>query len=94
MFLVALVQQQSEYIATHTDLKVGQYYGELNVDFWEKQKWIDEFENHQVLVFTAQVFLNVISHKHFGEISLSERIHSNFDCFRIFSVEQSESVDI
>lgn len=63
--LVVLVHQQSEYIRIHTDLTVGRYYGELGVDLWLKQQWIEEFEQHQVLVFTAQVFLNLIVHNVF-----------------------------
>ncbi|CAF4055169.1 unnamed protein product [Rotaria sp. Silwood2] len=62
---VALVRQQSDYIHIHTDLSVGQYYGELGVDLWQKQRWIDEFEHHQVLVLTAQVFLNLVDHNYF-----------------------------
>ncbi|CAF1244053.1 unnamed protein product [Rotaria sordida] len=62
---VVLVQQQSDYIRIHTDLTVGTYYGDLGVDSWSKEKWINEFENHQVLVFTAQVFLNLIEHNYF-----------------------------
>lgn len=63
--LVVLVHQQSEYIRIHTDLTVGRYYGELGVDLWLKQQWIEEFEQHQVLVFTAQVFLNLVVHNVF-----------------------------
>lgn len=62
---VALVQQQSDYIRAHTDLAVGRYYGELGVDLWNREQWIREFENHQVLVFTAQVFLDLVDHGHF-----------------------------
>ncbi|CAF2009078.1 unnamed protein product, partial [Rotaria magnacalcarata] len=62
---VALVQQQSDYIRFHTDLSVGKYYGELGVDLWQKERWVDEFEQHQVLVFSAQVFLNLVDHNYF-----------------------------
>ncbi|CAF1143272.1 unnamed protein product [Rotaria sp. Silwood1] len=62
---LALVQQQSDYIRIHTDLTVGNYYGALGVDSWSKEQWLDEFENHQVLVFTAQVFLNLVEHNYF-----------------------------
>ncbi len=65
---VQLVEQQSEYIRKHTDLTVGIYYGELGVDLWKKDQWDIEFENHQVLVFTAQVFLNLIDHDIFCKI--------------------------
>ncbi|CAF4269686.1 unnamed protein product, partial [Adineta steineri] len=62
---VALVQQQSEYIRIHTDLTVGKYYGELKVDLWDNERWINEFEQHQVLVFTAKVFLDLVDHNYF-----------------------------
>ena len=78
IFLVQLAQQQSEYIHTHTDLKIGTYYGELGVDFWKKDQWDIEFENNQVLVFTAQVFLNLIDHDFFC------KINKNFLFKRIF----------
>ncbi|CAF3586308.1 unnamed protein product [Rotaria sp. Silwood1] len=72
---VALVQQQSDYIRIHTDLSVGKYYGELGVDLWEKQRWIDEFEHHQVLVFTAQVFLNLVDHNYFLNLLIFDECH-------------------
>ena len=49
----------------HTDLNVGKYYGDLGVDFWDNEQWKNEFENHQVLVFTAQVFLDIVRHRYF-----------------------------
>ncbi|CAF4989461.1 unnamed protein product [Rotaria sp. Silwood1] len=63
---VQLVDQQSDYIRTHTNFRVGKYCGELGVDLWDKEKWEDEFEKNQVLVFTAQVFLNLIDHNYFS----------------------------
>jgi endoribonuclease Dicer len=68
LYLVQLVEQQSDYIRTHTDLTVGIYYGDLGVDLWDKDKWEWEFENHQILVFTAQVFLNLIDHDFFCKL--------------------------
>ncbi|CAF1083057.1 unnamed protein product, partial [Didymodactylos carnosus] len=62
---VPLVDQQGDYISLHTNMRVGKYYGELNTDAWDKQKWNNEFNSHQVLVMTAQIFLDVIEHKFF-----------------------------
>jgi hypothetical protein len=85
-----LVEQQSNYIRVHTGLAVGCYYGDLGVDFWRKDKWIEELEAHQVLVFTAQVFLDLIDHNYF----CNERYSSLLRCmpviFHFFSLEQSE----
>ena len=70
MIEVQLVHQQSSYIITHTDLRVGVYFGDMGVDYWDRQKWKDEFEGHQVLVFTAQVFLDILNHNHFCKRSI------------------------
>ncbi|KAF2900394.1 hypothetical protein ILUMI_05788 [Ignelater luminosus] len=57
---VALVDQQSQYIGRFTPFSVGGYSGELNVDGWKEEKWKEEFDKHQVLVMTSQIFLNII----------------------------------
>ncbi|UJR09291.1 hypothetical protein I4U23_013534 [Adineta vaga] len=69
IFLVKTVQlacQQSDYIRAQTDLIIGRYFGELGVDRWKEEDWAEEFENHQVLIFTAKVFLDVIDHDYFS----------------------------
>lgn len=45
---VALVRQQAAYIRRHTRHCVGEYSGDMNVDFWSKEKWQEEFSNNQV----------------------------------------------
>ncbi len=68
---------------------IGKYYGELGVDLWKKEQWDIEFENHQVLVFTAQVFLNLIDHNYFCKIEKSLR--DNNQSYRFdFSIERCE----
>uniref|UniRef100_UPI003AFB824B AncD1D2 n=1 Tax=synthetic construct TaxID=32630 RepID=UPI003AFB824B len=66
---VPLVNQQAKVIRKHTSLKVGEYVGDMGVDSWNKEKWNQEFEKHQVLVMTAQIFLDILNH---GFISLSQ----------------------
>ena len=56
-------------IKKHTDLKVKHYVGEMGVDFWDKDKWENEFNENNVLVMTAQIFLNLLLH---GFIKLSQ----------------------
>ena len=56
-------------IKKHTDLKVKHYVGEMGVDFWNKNKWENEFNENNVLVMTAQIFLNLLLH---GFIKLSQ----------------------
>lgn len=48
-------------IANHTDLTVKCYVGEMGVDGWEKSRWESEFNGNNVLVMTAQIFLNLLS---------------------------------
>ncbi|KAG5887606.1 hypothetical protein JTB14_002615 [Gonioctena quinquepunctata] len=45
---IALVEQHKKYILDHTNLRVGQYTGEMNLDFWPKNKWLKEFDKYQV----------------------------------------------
>lgn len=32
----------------HTDLKVGMYWGEMGVDFWDASTWKKEIDKHEV----------------------------------------------
>ncbi|KAH9620604.1 hypothetical protein KSS87_015515 [Heliosperma pusillum] len=59
---VVLVTQQAEVIETCTDLKVGKYWGDMGVDFWEASRWKDEQEKHEVLVMTPKILLDALSH--------------------------------
>ncbi|VDO98315.1 unnamed protein product [Soboliphyme baturini] len=59
---VALVKQQADQIRKHTNLVVGEFHGRMNVDFWDKAAWSKHLENNQVLVMTAQIFLDLLSH--------------------------------
>ncbi|XP_068738102.1 endoribonuclease Dicer-like [Montipora capricornis] len=59
---VPLASQQAKVIGKHTDLKVQHYVGEMGVDFWDKYKWQKQFNENNVLVMTAQIFLNLLSH--------------------------------
>lgn len=64
-----LVFQQAKVIEDETDLKVGKYVGDMGVDFWDKKRWKKEFTQNQVLVMTAQIFLDVLNH---GILGLSK----------------------
>ncbi|XP_022864745.1 endoribonuclease Dicer homolog 2-like [Olea europaea var. sylvestris] len=63
---VVLVTQQGEYIEMHTDLKVGKYYGELGVDFWDAATWKREKDEHEVLVMTPAILYRALSHRFLG----------------------------
>lgn len=45
---VELARQQAEEIRKTTNLKVGLYIGERDVDNWQRKKWETEIEDHQV----------------------------------------------
>jgi hypothetical protein len=45
---VALVNQQAKYIRRHLHHTVGEYSGDMNVDFWTADKWQEELSGHQV----------------------------------------------
>lgn len=70
--LVPLVHQQSSVIAGNSDLAVGKLYGELkdsvkgkgklNVDNWRAEHWSALLQAHQVVVSTAQCFLDALIH--------------------------------
>ncbi|CAG8675935.1 16194_t:CDS:2, partial [Dentiscutata erythropus] len=67
--LVPLVFQQANVIKANCDLKVKHVCGEMGVDLWSEKEWRNNFENFDVLVMTAQIFLNILRH---GFISLSQ----------------------
>lgn len=50
MNTVVLVIQQTEYLRRHSGLTCNGYSGDMHVDYWSKDKWITEIENHQVLL--------------------------------------------
>ncbi|XVF02332.1 hypothetical protein REPUB_Repub04eG0166500 [Reevesia pubescens] len=59
---VVLVKQQADAVELHTDLKVGMYWGDMDVDFWDGGKWKQEIEKYEVLVMTPQILLNGLRH--------------------------------
>ncbi|KAJ6902410.1 hypothetical protein NC651_020022, partial [Populus alba x Populus x berolinensis] len=73
---VVLVRQQAGAVEMHTDLKVGMYWGEMGVDFWNAVTWKNEIDKHEVLVMTPQILLNGLRH---GYIKL-EWIKEFFHC--------------
>ena len=74
---VPLVEQQSKAIADCTSLTVGTYCGNQNVDYWNKQKWREEFDKNDVLVMTGQIMCDIlhkakISSRHVGLLIFDE----------------------
>ncbi|KAJ7460967.1 hypothetical protein B0H11DRAFT_2057580 [Mycena galericulata] len=59
---VALVEQQGEFVASHSTLRVLKLYGALDIDLTDRRGWLNKFEHHDVFVMTPQIFLNFINH--------------------------------
>ncbi|KAK9292106.1 hypothetical protein L1049_020064 [Liquidambar formosana] len=59
---VVLVSQQAEVVKMHTDLKVGMYWGDMGIDYWDAGRWSEELGKHEVLVMTPAILLNGLRH--------------------------------
>ncbi|KAI9294789.1 hypothetical protein K502DRAFT_304512, partial [Neoconidiobolus thromboides FSU 785] len=66
---VALAVQQATTIANNIPFRVAQLYGELGVDGWSDSKWQSCLNSTDVLVLTAQIFLDMLRH---GKIQMKE----------------------
>jgi len=55
---VALVEQQGDFIATQTPLRVKKLRGSLEMDLTDRAKWREAFESADVLVMTGKVCRN------------------------------------
>lgn len=59
---VVLVTQQGDALMLHTDLKVGKYWGEMGVDYWDASTWQQQVDDHEVLVMTPAILLAALRH--------------------------------
>ncbi|KAJ7043100.1 hypothetical protein C8F04DRAFT_1287110 [Mycena alexandri] len=59
---VALVEQQGEFIASHSALRVLKLHGALEIDLADRKGWKRKFETSDIFVMTPQIFLNLITH--------------------------------
>jgi endoribonuclease Dicer len=56
---VPLVNQQYKAIKQNLPgYRIGKYSGDCGVDAWDLDKWIIEYKTHDILVMTAQIFLD------------------------------------
>ncbi|KAI1783424.1 hypothetical protein LXA43DRAFT_1187033 [Ganoderma leucocontextum] len=68
---VALVQQQGDFIAKQTSLRVRRFSGATAHDMSDRAGWKDEFEDSDVFVMTAQILLNLLTHSHLAMNKIS-----------------------
>ncbi|KAF8158731.1 type III restriction enzyme [Pholiota molesta] len=61
---VTLVVQQWEYLKNRTPLRIGKLHGaiEASRSLSDRVGWKKLFNNHDVFVMTAQIFLNILTH--------------------------------
>ncbi|THV05043.1 type III restriction enzyme [Dendrothele bispora CBS 962.96] len=60
---VALVEQQGKFIEKTTSLRVIKLHGQSpNIDLDDRSRWSQRFQNSDVFVLTAQLFLNILTH--------------------------------
>ncbi|KAG8999977.1 Dicer-like protein 1 [Tulasnella sp. JGI-2019a] len=60
---VALVQQQSDFVTGQTTgLRVGGYTGGMDVDLWDREKWLKELQEHDVLIMTPAILVRLLMH--------------------------------
>lgn len=50
---VALVEQQADFIARQTPLRVNRFHGAMSIEMTDRSKWRKEFEATDVLVITG-----------------------------------------
>jgi endoribonuclease Dicer len=50
---VALVEQQANFIAAHTPLRVKKFHGSLDLDLTDRVNWRTSFEKSDVVVMTG-----------------------------------------
>ncbi|KAI0032338.1 hypothetical protein K488DRAFT_50105 [Vararia minispora EC-137] len=63
---IALVLQQADYIERHTPLRVMPIHGGIARSAEEHEKWAAALKKADVLVVTAQIFVNLITHSHWS----------------------------
>ncbi|KAI0220906.1 Dicer-like protein 1 [Massospora cicadina] len=70
--IVPLVFQQAKVVEANVPYRLKKLCGEMHVDFWDIKKWKEIISNNDILVMTAQIFLNMLRHAYISmnEISL------------------------
>ncbi|KDR81905.1 hypothetical protein GALMADRAFT_59401 [Galerina marginata CBS 339.88] len=59
---VTLVEQQHAYIQKNSSLKIGKFHGAQELDLSDRRGWKRRFEGFDVIVMTAQIFVNLLTH--------------------------------
>lgn len=73
---VSLVDQTTKVLRAQTSLRVASFVGSQGVDYWKREQWTEQLQQSDVIVLTAQIFLNVLSNAYF-EI---EKVRRDLTC--------------
>lgn len=68
---VTLVEQQGDFFAKHTPLRVSKLHGARNIGLTERETWKKEWESHDIFVMTGQLP---------SDYNRRERAHSRAIC--------------
>ena len=76
-----LVEQQCRYIKSNCDCKIRSYTGEANISGWTCEDWITEIGHVDCLVFTPEVFrqliqINLLPVKYLDSVIFDECHHA------------------
>lgn len=63
---VPLVEQHAKVLRTRTHYRVGEYTGDMKLDFWSREEWHKEFDKYQILVMTCQILVNLYNSSYIG----------------------------
>ncbi|KAI0303519.1 hypothetical protein B0F90DRAFT_1896870 [Multifurca ochricompacta] len=63
---VPLVEQQGNFIAKHTALRVERLHSDISAGVMDRTWWGNLFARSDVLVMTGQIFLNILTHSHWS----------------------------
>ena len=59
---VTLVFQQAVVLECNLDARIGKYCGAMGVDIWGKEIWAEKIKNDKVIVATADMIYNCLTH--------------------------------
>lgn len=68
-FSVELARQHHATIKVHVDLKIRNFCDGATIPLDNRRRWNDELNEHNILIFTAQKFLNLLDHRVFCKSS-------------------------
>ncbi|KAJ1310059.1 hypothetical protein OPQ81_006811 [Rhizoctonia solani] len=63
---VPLAEQQGDFLQSQLSQRVNKFYGEMGVDYWDRERWANAFAESDVMVMTAQVLHDLLSHAHWS----------------------------